>query len=35
MASIFNIGSKYYIAYKLNGKRITKALQLEFNEKQI
>lgn len=33
MASIFNIGSKYYIAYKLNGKRITKPLQLEFNEK--
>lgn len=33
MASLFKLGSKYYIAYKLNGRRITKSTGLEYNEK--
>ena len=33
MASLFHIGAKYYIAYKLNGKRITKPIGLDYEEK--
>lgn len=33
MASLFKLGSKYYIAYKLNGRRITKSTGLEYTDK--